>query len=221
MTSRLSVFLFASCLFLHSPLLSAQENTCPAPCPAPCEEPCPIEPSCSVNVPILEAKAGYFIFASSTMRRIYDGAYDVQLSATYPVWEWLGVYASAEYLYASGRSLHGDEDTSIWELPVSLGLKSVVEVNDKVTCYFTLGPRYVYVHQHNDSPYVDETISRNWFGGFANTGFNFAFGDHWIFDVFAEYSYVQIDYDAKKPNTYGESIQVGGVLFGGSLGYTF
>lgn len=186
------------------------DDCCPSVC---CEEPIR---------PIVEIKLGYFFFSDDKMRKIYDdGGFDVQLSGSYPVWEWLNIYGSVEYLEKHGKSLNAHQKTSIWEVPLSLGLKPTFEILPDIQYYFTLGPRYIFLHAHNDSNYVDKTINHNGLGGFVNTGFNFIFWDDFVFDIFGEYSYKKMHVHTSKTNVYTRSIQVGGFVFGAGLGYAF
>lgn len=183
-------------------------------------------PECCTPVkcyePIIEFKAGYFFFANSKMNEVFDkGGLDLQLSVAYPVWRWLEIYGSVEYLERNGKSLGGNEKTSLWGLPVSLGLRPVVSFSEKFQYYFTLGPRYVYFHAHNDSEYVDRILVKNAFGGFVNTGFYYFPYKHLVFDVFGEYSYVRTKFHPHKTNVFGVEIQVGGFAFGGGIGYAF
>ncbi|MBI2743779.1 MAG: hypothetical protein HYX48_07685 [Chlamydiales bacterium] len=172
--------------------------------------------------PLVEAKVGYFFFADSKMRKIYDrGGLDLQLSGSYPVWRWLQVYGSIEYLERHGRSLNDHQRTSIWEIPLSLGLKPVLKICPQVHAYFTVGPRYFFVHQDNTSSYVDRDVNSNGLGGFVNTGFNFFPIPHLLLDVFGEYSYKRIHAHSSKRNVYTREIQVGGFAFGVGIGYAF
>lgn len=176
--------------------------------------------------PIIEAKGGYFFFASSKMRQVYDGGWDIQLSSSIPVWNplkklSLNVYGSVEFLRCSGHSTEEHYKTHIWELPINVGLKPIFLLSQQVQYYWTLGPRYFFIHQHNLSPYVDKNKSKNGVGLFVNTGFNFIFYKHLVIDLFSEYSYAKIHFPSSIFNVYTRDIQVGGFTFGGSLGYSF
>lgn len=172
--------------------------------------------------PNIEAKIGYFFFGGHKMRKIYDdGGLDLQLSGSYPIWRWLEIYGSAEFIEKHGRSLEGEEKTRIWEYPFSLGLKAVVPIGTVTQYYFTIGPRYIYVHVHNNSPHVDRKLNHSGIGGFVGTGFNFFFSRNFFLDLFGEYSYARLHFHAHKKNVYGERAQVGGFAFGGGLGYAF
>lgn len=172
--------------------------------------------------PLIEAKVGYFFFSDSKMQKVYDeGGIDLQLSGSYPIWRWLQIYGSVEYLQRHGHSRHGHEKTSIWEVPLSLGLKPVYKITPKVHYYATIGPRYFFVHVHNHSHYVDKHLSENGCGGFVNTGFNFFPMKNFVVDIFGEYSYKKLHFHAHKKNVVGETAQVGGFTFGVGLGYAF
>jgi len=170
----------------------------------------------------LEAKAGYFFFTDAKMREIYDkGGWDVQLSGACPVWKWLEVYGSVEYLEKHGKSLGGHQNTSIWEIPISVGLRPVIAICQNLQYYFTLGPRYFFVYQHNSSSYVSHNVNNNGLGLFVNTGFNCIVWRHLLVDFFGEYSYKQMRFYAQKSDEYGKTVDLGGFAFGGGLGYAF
>lgn len=192
-----------------------------------CEEPAATLEKIEVNhfakvQPTIEAKAGYFFFAAETMRDIYNqGGVDVQLCGAYPVWRGLEVYGSVEYLQKSGHSLSSGQSTSIWQIPVNVGLKPVITICDGAMWYFTFGPRYFYVHQHNDSSYVPKNKGKSGCGLFVNTGFNFVIGKHLLLDFFGEYSYAKVHFHTSMPNIYTQGTQISGFTFGGGLGYAF
>ena len=69
--------------------------------------------------PFIEAKAGYFFFTDHHMNRIYKhGGPDVQLSGSYPLYQdFIHIYASIEYLQATGHSRPLHHKTSLWDSP--------------------------------------------------------------------------------------------------------
>lgn len=172
--------------------------------------------------PIIEFKTGYFFFSNAKMRDVYDkGGLDLQISGSYPIWKWLQIYGSVEFITRNGRSLNDHQKTRIWEYPLSLGLKPVIEIDEKVQYYFTIGPRYFFVHVHNNSPFIDREMNANGIGGFVGTGFNFFPIPHLLIDVFGEYSYGRLHFHTSKKNTHGRTTQVGGFAFGAGIGYAF
>jgi outer membrane protein W len=176
--------------------------------------------------PIIEAKGGYFFFASSKMRQVYDAGWDIQLSSSIPVSRpfnklSLNIYGSIEFLRCSGNSTEEHDKTYIWELPINVGVKPIFLLSQQVQSYFSLGPRYFFIRQDNTSPYVDKNKSRNGLGLFVNAGFNFILRKHLVIDLFGEYSYAKTHFHSSTSNIYTRDIQVGGFTFGGSLGYFF
>lgn len=174
--------------------------------------------------PYIEGKVGYFFFSSSTMQKVYkNGGIDTQLSAAYPLCQHLRIYGSVEYLQRSGYSLGFHQKTSIWEIPLSLGLQPVFQINQEtpIYTYFTLGPRYVFAHAKNDSDYVSRSMNANNIGGFVNVGLQFLPNQHFLIDLFGEYSYAKLKFNSSVTNSYGNKVQVGGFVFGGGLGYAF
>ena len=156
------------------------------------------------------------------MSNVYtEGGFDVQLSGSYPVYKFLHIYGSAEYLQKSGYSQGFHEKTTFQGVPLSLGLRPVIPIRDYVSYYFTIGPRYLFAFIHNSSSYVPSHMHENGCGGFANTGFLFMLYDHLTFDIFGEYSYVKLHFHSGKAGTQGHTVQVGGLTFSAGLGYSF
>lgn len=184
-------------------------------------------PHCRASQPLLEFKTGYFMFSNSKMRKIYDrGGLDIQLCASYPLWNltdrWtLNAYGALEYFHRTGTSMNGHQKTSLWSVPVNIGLKQVFAMNANTQYYFTIGPREIYIHQHNHSPYVPKHQSRNGLGFFANTGLHYDLCNRLILDIFGEYSYAKLQFHGRKSNAYTRKMQIGGFTFGGGLGREF
>ena len=171
--------------------------------------------------PLLELKNGYFFFTDSTMKKVYsNGGWDIQLSGSYPIRKFLQIYGSVEYLQNQGKSLFDHQKTSIYEIPVNLGLKPIIALYPWMQVYVASGLRYCYIHQRNSSPYVDTVVRQNGVGIFVNTGLNFIY-NHFLIDLFGEYSSVNTKFHAHKTNVYGRNVQVGGLTFGLGLGYAF
>jgi hypothetical protein len=173
----------------------------------------------------IQAKAGYFFFTSSKMKDVFDkGGIDTQISGAYGFYHWLRVCGSVEYLQKSGYSLNAHQPTSIWEIPLSLGLQPYFNVRTfsdrKLDCYFTLGPRYVFAHVHNHSGYVSRIMNQNGIAGFANVGVRLSISDVG-FDAFGEYSYCKLHFHSSHRASEGHAVQIGGLALGGAVGYVF
>lgn len=161
------------------------------------------------------------------MRKVYDrGGWDVQLGASYPLWNltsrWnIQAYGAVEYFDRSGKSINGHQKTSVWSVPVNLGIKSLYTLTAHMRYYCALGPRYFHLHQHNSSSTIYKNKSRNGLGFFLNTGFTYVLCDHLVADIFGEYSYAKMRFPEEEPHIYTRNIQIGGFTFGGGLGYKF
>lgn len=160
------------------------------------------------------------------MRKIYnkDGL-DIQLWAAYPFWNpisklTLNAYGAIEYFHRSGQSMNDHQKTSLWSVPVNIGLRPTFAINTKMQYYFAIGPRYFYIHQHNDSSYVYKNKAKNGLGFFANTGLSYILCNSLVMDVFGEYSYAKTHFHAGQ-SVYTKNVQIGGFTFGGGLGYAF
>lgn len=182
---------------------------------------------CCFSERIVEVKVGYFFFSNAKMRKIYDkGGLDLQMSSSYPIrcinekWT-LNAYAALEYFQKSGKSNNAHQKTSIWSLPVNIGLQVVNLTSLNLRCYFTAGPRYFYLHQHNRSSYVEKSRSGNTLGFFLNTGLQYNLCKGFALDFFSEYSYAKIYINCGKARVYTRSLQVGGFTLGAGLAYVF
>lgn len=184
-------------------------------------------PSFRCSGPLLEVKTGYFFFSDPTLRKVYNkGGFDIRVSGSYPLWspirKWtLNAYGAIEYFERSGNSIHEEQNTSLWSLPVTVGINPVYAISNNFRYYFATGPRYFYIHQHNQSSYVYSNKSRNGIGFFVNTGFYYLLCNHIAIDIFGEYSYGETRFHSKKSGVYTRTTQVGGFTFGTGFGYEF
>ncbi len=179
---------------------------------------------CNKPDPYVETKFGYFFFVTSPMSKVYNrDGFDFQVSGGYPIINYLRIYGSVEYFKKSGCSLAGNQHTSIWAVPLSLGLQPVFDLNCEKTSsyYFTFGPRYFITRVHNNSTYVSPNMRSNGWGLFVNTGFMFSLHECLKLDLFGEYSYGRLCYKSTIPNSQGARVQISGLTFGAGLAYEF
>ncbi len=183
--------------------------------------------SCRFSQPVAAIKTGYFFFSDSKMREIYDkDGFDIQLCASYPLWNltgrWtLNAYGAVEYFHRSGKSINEEQHTSLWSVPVNIGLQPAYTINADTQYYFSIGPRYFYIRQHNDTSFVDKNRSGKDLGLFVNTGLKYVLCPRFVIDIFGEYSYAKTHFHTGKSGVYSKNTQVGGFTFGGGLGYKF
>lgn len=177
--------------------------------------------------PLFETKVGYFFFSDSKMRKVYSaGGVDIQLGISHPLWNptsrWsFNAYGAVEYFNLHGKSINGRQNTSIWAVPINIGLKPVYAINANTQYYFGIGPRFFHLSQHNHSCAVYKKKSKNGVGFFLNTGFNYIFCNYFVVDIFGEYSYAKMHFHSDNSRAYTRNIQTGGFTFGGAFGYEF
>ncbi len=174
----------------------------------------------------LELKGGFFLPEDSTLREIYSpGGSDVQLSFSFPLFKknffQMKGYTSLEFIYMEGESLNTKEKTTLMQIPYSLGVKPTFSMGSYSTYYLTLGPKYFYILQRNDSSFVDKKNGTHVFGGFINTGLNIFLYPSLFLDIFAEYSYGKGDFSSSLENVFAKKINIGGFTFGLGLGWSF
>lgn len=175
-----------------------------------------------ISFPWLEMKAGYFFFSHHTLRKIYHGGFEIQTSGTYPLWEMIALYGSVGYVQVQGKSLQAHQRTSLYQIPLDVGIRAFAQWGEYVQGYLSVGPRYFYVHQHNDSTYVNRNIGQHGLGFFINSGCNFIQDDRWLLGIFGEYAFERKSFTSMMPNVYGrKNVQLGGFTFGGSVGVVF
>ncbi|MGB8467546.1 MAG: hypothetical protein WCE21_00945 [Candidatus Babeliales bacterium] len=182
-----------------------------------------ITPRFKIEPPLLEIKPSYFFFWASPMKKIYNkGGFEIQCSASAPFCNYVDLYGSVGYRTVRGHALNSGERTSLTVIPVDIGLKPVFNFCNRFYYFFAIGPRYFHFDQHNKSPYVDRTVKGNFIGLFLNTGFNVLLANCLSFGIFGEYSYEKNKVHPKMVNVYSNgNVQIGGLAFGGSVGYAF
>jgi len=178
--------------------------------------------------PLLEFKPGYFHFSDSHLRKIYgDGALDLGISVTYPIWKRINCYFSIESIHKKSKDRQRPFRVELSMVPISLGAQVSQPLSSAVDWYATIGPQFIFYHQHNHRPTILNRQDKNGFGGFVNTGFVFHVFPHWTLNTFGQYSYRIVHYQDLEVDPlflqtfHGRTIQIGGLLIGAGIGYLF
>lgn len=170
---------------------------------------------------LAEFKAGYFDFSDKKLQRVFNrGGIDLQVAASVPLWRCLQLYGSVEYFERHGRSLCFGQSTKFQAVPLSLGIKPVLKLDEMFLVYLTAGPRYFFVNVRSHSEYIPNNINRNGLGAFVGGGFNARYGCFFI-DIFGEYSWKRLRFHDHCDNVYGRHVSIGGGTFGGGIGHVF
>lgn len=170
--------------------------------------------------PIIEARFSYFIPNSSLLRHVYGSGIDYQIEATVPFWKGINAWIAADYFHKDGHSLGDHQKTWLQIVPLTLGVKYIYNICD-FSVYGGLGMRYFFVHTRNHSDFVDPSITRSGMGGVAEVGGMYCLWDHWVFDVFGNWSYKRLHNHTSRTNVSTHGLNVGGWNIGVGVGYKF
>lgn len=82
----------------------------------------------SDSTPSFEIKPSYFFFSASPMNEIYNhGGFEIQGSASVPVYKHLNLYGSIGYRRTQGHALNTCEKTNLTVVPVDIGFKTDIQ----------------------------------------------------------------------------------------------
>jgi hypothetical protein len=176
---------------------------------------------------LFEGRVNYFRPASNLLRQIYGDAWvggeleaNAFLGRCTPCLDRFALFAGVGYTSARGRSIGEGDPTSIWIVPVTLGLKYAHPFTCNASAYLGAGPRYFIAHTEDDSPFVQPTITERGVGGVVEAGFLYRFCGTLTLDLFGAYSFKELCHRAEPPLT-GNCVEVGGLSLGAGLGICF
>lgn len=173
---------------------------------------------------LLEGKAGYFYPTNDLFRELYGdgkGIYGAELTGE--ICNSFYGWASVNYFSDSGHSIGLSDPTKIRIIPVGLGVKYMCPLNCFTRFYFGGGFLATHLHTHDfESPIVIPRVDKWGFGGIVKTGFLVFLSKCWFIDVFADWSYMHIDFH----NTEGYDVirldaDLSGFSGGAGIGYRF
>jgi len=174
---------------------------------------------------IVEFKGAYFLPTNCMFKQAYHKGgvlwgpeLTVQLCNKK---NWYG-FASVDYIKKDGRCLSVADSNTLRLVPLGLGVKYVKSVRDWLEWYLGLGfqPEYVSIKSRRGCVTSKKT---QWaFGGIAKAGTYMMLGEHFLLDLFVDYSFVW----TKRSNFYGPTItcckaNLSAAIFGAGLGYRF
>lgn len=182
---------------------------------------------------LTEVKGAYFYANDSRFRDIYDqyGLYSLETSVQ--VWcTDLYVFGSAGYLYASGDSLiepgvseianREKSSTNLNLVPLAVGLKYYFPLECYcISPYIGAGALFSYARIENNYPYVAEHLSHWGYGAIGKVGVLVDLSYCLFLDLFAEYSYMEIDFNEHHENVVNRRADLSGFNFGAGIGYRF
>jgi len=186
------------------------------------EVPCCIEPE---KKWYFEVKPAYYYLTDNTMRAFFDqGGFTGRVELGYKVWKPLYVWLDGGYFQKSGHAIGGSEKINMKLATITLGLKGIYFVHDRIALYAGVGPRIFMLMMHNDSPYVRGDDNAIGIGGGFDGGFKFFPFPKWdniFFDVFVDYSLKNLKIAEDEISSTDSDIDVSGVSAGIGLGIRF
>lgn len=171
-----------------------------------------------------EVKAAYFHPTDSRFRKIYGGGGIYTFEASIQFWNCLYPWFSVGGFWKSGRSIGEKDKTHVTIIPLGFGLKYFFR--DLCCCcwspYIGAGLAATYLHTDDNSPFVKRKNSNWGVGGIAKAGLLYYFCGCFFLDAFADYTYMEIDFD-KVPKKFviRHDADISGFSFGGGLGFSF
>ena len=174
----------------------------------------------------VEADASAFFPISSIPQQIYGHTWtDVAITFDHinfiPWAPCVNLFAMVNYIFASGLSQNGNEPTHIDLVPITLGIKWIAKVHEHIECYLGAAPRYYFMHIKNNSPYVPQTSNENGCGGFFTSGAFFYPQNHFMINVFFNFSYINLGAPASVLGVQSYSTNVSGFDLGVGIGWNF
>lgn len=172
----------------------------------------------------VDANVGYFYPFSKNLRSSIPGGVDYQLSISYQPFNHFGAFLSGDFFIRDGTSTSSHSKTSLWILPISLGLRGTIDLwereDQKLIVYSILGPRWYLVSATNHYRYVDAHNFCQQIGGVGGLGLAYLY-KHLTVNIILDGSYGKVQTTTKIPNVKTPSTQVGGLVAGGGLGLNF
>lgn len=172
---------------------------------------------------LVEAKAGYFYPTNSRFRKIYHqggGIYGFEVSCQ--AWKGLYGWASGNYFTQSGHSFGQRSHTDITLVPLAAGLKYLFTINAILDLYIGAGILTTYLHMHDHSHFVIQSVSKWGVGGIWKAGAILNVYKRLFIDIFADYSYMHIPFhNTHHGKLVRHDVHASGVSAGGGIGYRF
>lgn len=157
----------------------------------------------------IECKGGYFYPSEEAFKDIYGGGFSFGGEISVKVIQNLSIWAGGSYFTKKGKLTFTQEDTEIKLIPIGSGLKYEFQIG-KFAPYLGLGVNY---YQYKESNPLGE-VSKNEIGYIGRTGAYIHVSNHFVIDLFLNYSYCEIQPADLK-------INIGGVEAGIGIGYEF
>lgn len=171
----------------------------------------------------LEALPGYYYQMEKRIRDIYGtGGFSGQLDMGYFFFDKVACFLRGGAYWADGNSTVLGVSTDIVLANVTLGLKYVVPILNRLHYYVGGGARVFFLRIKNNTDFVQRRVSENKLGGAFVTGF-------WVYlssrrpiflDIFLDYSFYRFDFKSSIASERN-NLNIKDPVVGIGLGYQF
>ena len=168
----------------------------------------------------VQGKVGFFFPSNEELQNVYGGGLIYGPEVSWRFMQCVDLFADVMYFQKGGKSLGQKRHTRIKMLPASLGLKLVVPL-PSLEVYFGASAKYFSFNIHNSSPYVSRRVTKDGFGWGIKGGVSVLLPKNFFFDIFLEYMRKKFNFHSNKRVISDDSLDVGGGIIGGSVGYRF
>jgi outer membrane protein len=125
------------------------------------------------------------------------------------------------YIFKHGKSLNCKQDTHIRLVPLTIGLKWIEDVNDRIEVYGGVAPKYYFMHIKNESSFVPDSSKKHGCGAYITAGAFFYPVGSLMINLFVSYSYMNFSAPCCTPDFTAFSTNVSGIDIGAGLGCDF
>lgn len=179
--------------------------------------------SLNANEALLEAKVGYSLPSDSVARDLYADNARYELEGSVEACKRIYGFASVGYFTSTGGTVSGGNHLRIQILPLTLGVKYMVPVNERCDRLYVgvgVAPTYVWVR---DTSIFLHHWTHDWaVGAVVKGGGLIKISKHLFLDLFADYTFLKVDgKDLENPLVYGVKTRLNNFTAGVGIGYRF
>lgn len=166
---------------------------------------------------------GYFYPWNKTIRKIYpNGNFIYKAEIDVRLISSLYVFGLGDCFTKKGNSIGERDKTRINLAGFSLGLQYAINLKNKLSFVFGIGPKYFYFNTKDNTNYLPRKTTKNGLGGIAKASMEWYINKFFL-NIFTDYTYNKMHFKAR-PNHksyYSYEVQIGGFSIGAGLGYAF
>lgn len=176
---------------------------------------------------VIKGEVGYFRPSQRVVREVYGtGWLNLALSGEFrPASsiqnDPLALFASINYLSATGRSEGMGEGSSIYVVPLTFGAKWYERISESFSAFVGLAPRCYLVEIKNSSSFVKKDNFLHGFGALALAGIRYKPSCNFVVDLTVGYSSTSLDPSDQGRDVEPYTVHLGGLEISGGVGWSF